>query len=171
MGDLSWYVPYFLSSPISFLFPFLFSSVGQGTVSTPRIRHPPQRIVVRRPPHGRAHRLCETRERRCHGVESSRRMAVYHYRVVSSRHPFARPTLPGVRTTIGWLRLPHPTACVLALTLVRRYPPPVDRCADLPGYRGFSMSSSTRPRTPGSTGAALIIIPPNTSQSTWFIGL
>jgi hypothetical protein len=54
----------------------------------------------------------------------------------------------------GWLRLPSTAAHVLALTLVHGCPPPTDRHLDLPGYRVLSMSGSTRPRTPGSTGAA-----------------
>jgi hypothetical protein len=54
----------------------------------------------------------------------------------------------------GWLRLTRTTASVLALTLVRGCPLPADRCADLPGYRVFSMSGSIRPRTPGSIRAA-----------------
>ncbi len=40
------------------------------------------------------------------------------------------------------------------LTLVRGCPLPADRCADLPGYRVFSMSGSIRSLTPGSIRAA-----------------
>ena len=57
-----------------------------------------------------------------------------HYRV---------PTLVWVAPTSM-----HPTR-VLALTLVHGCPPPTDQRLDLPGYRVFSMSGSTRPRTPG----------------------
>ena len=46
------------------------------------------------------------------------------------------------------------TARVLALRLVHGCPHPADRHLDLPGYRVFSLSGSTRPWTPGSTGAA-----------------
>ncbi len=54
----------------------------------------------------------------------------------------------------GWLRLPRIAARVLAFYTCSRVPAPADRCADLPGYRVLSMSDSTRPGTPGSTGAA-----------------
>ena len=68
--------------------------------------------------------------------------------------PLCSTRITGRHSSYGWLRLPHTTSCVLAFTLVRRCPPPADRCEDLPGYRMFSMSGSTRPRTPGSTRAA-----------------
>ncbi len=67
--------------------------------------------------------------------------------------------MTGRHSSYGWLRLPRITARVLAFTLVRGCPLPADRCADLPGYRVFSIpistrSGSTRPRTPGSIRAA-----------------
>lgn len=42
----------------------------------------------------------------------------------------------------------------LPFSLVHGCPPPADRDADLLGYRAFSMSGSTWPGTPGSTGTA-----------------
>ena len=49
-------------------------------------------------------------------------------------------------------RAPPPMS--LPFSLVHGCPPPVDRDADLLGYRVFSMSGSTWPRTPGSTDTA-----------------
>jgi hypothetical protein len=49
-------------------------------------------------------------------------------------------------------RAPPPMS--LPFSLVHGCPPPADRDADLLGYRVFSMSGSTWPRTPGSTGTA-----------------
>ena len=68
--------------------------------------------------------------------------------------PLCSARITGRHSSYGWLRLPRTTARVLAFTLVRGCPLPADRCADLPGYRVFSMSGSTRPRTPGSIRAA-----------------
>jgi hypothetical protein len=132
-------------------------AVEQGSescaLSTPHRRHPPQCRASRAPPQGQPRQLRETRERQCHG-QSSRCRAVFHSRVVSGRHPNARPRITRRHSSYGWLRLPRTTARVLAFTLVRGCPPPADRCADLPGYHVFSMSGSTRPRTPGSIRAA-----------------
>ena len=68
--------------------------------------------------------------------------------------PLCSTRITGRHSSYGWLRLPSTTARVLALTLVHGCPLPTDRCSDLPGYRVFSMSGSTRPRTPGSIRAA-----------------
>ena len=78
------------------------------------------------------------------------RAAIYQTPMATRK---AAPSITRLHGYYGWLRLPRTTACVLALTLVRRCPPPADRCADLPGYHALSMSGSTRPRTPGSTHA------------------
>jgi hypothetical protein len=100
-----------------------------------------------------ARHQCETLKFGCHGLKSSRRRAVCRSRVVSNRHPQCCARITGCQRSYGWLRLPSTTTRVLALTLVHGCPPPTDRRLDLPGYRVFSMSGSTRPRTPGSTGA------------------
>jgi len=68
--------------------------------------------------------------------------------------PLCSTRITGRQRSYGWLRLPSTAAHVLALTLVHGCPSPADRRLDLPGYRIFSMSGSTRPRTPGSTGTA-----------------
>ena len=84
-------------------------------------------------------------------AESSQSRAVYLSCVVSNRHPFAPPALPGINATMGGsdFRVSPPASSLF--TLVRRCPPPADRHADLLGYRVFVMSGSTRPGTPGST--------------------
>jgi hypothetical protein len=79
---------------------------------------------------------------------------VYQQHAVSNRHPFARPALPGVHARMGGSDFQAPPPVSSLLTLVHGCPPPTDRRLDLPGYRVFSMSGSTRPRTPGSTRAA-----------------
>ena len=72
----------------------------------------------------------------------------------SLRPPPLRSTrITGRPHYYGRLRLPRLSARVLAVTLVHGCPLPTDRCADLPGYRVFSMSGSIRPRTPGSIRA------------------
>jgi len=97
---------------------------------------------------------CETLKLGCHGLQSSRRRAVCRSRVISNRHPFARPALPGVNATMDGSDF-HASPPVFSLsTLVHGCPPPADRYMDLPGYHKFSMSGSTRPRTPGSTRVA-----------------
>ena len=68
--------------------------------------------------------------------------------------PLCSARITALQRSYGWLRLPSTAARVLALTLVHGCPLPTDRCSDLPGYHVFSMSGSTRPRTPGSIRAA-----------------
>ena len=79
---------------------------------------------------------------------------MYRPHVISNRHPFAPPALPGIDTTIGGsdFRILPPVS--LLFTLVHGCPPPADQDADLLGYRAFSLSDSTWPGTPGSTGTA-----------------
>jgi hypothetical protein len=88
-------------------------------------------------------------------VGSSRCRAVFRLRVLSSRHPFARPALPGVSAPMGGSDFQAPPPVSSLLTLVHGCPPPADRCLDLPGYRILSLSGSIRPQTPGSIRAAL----------------
>jgi len=87
-------------------------------------------------------------------TESSQCRAVFHPCVISGRHPFARPALPGVNARMDGsdFRAPPPVSSLF--TLVHGCPLPADRFTDLPGYHVLSMSGSTRPRTPGSTNAA-----------------
>lgn len=79
---------------------------------------------------------------------------MYHSGVVSNRHPFAPPALPGIHATLGGSdgRAPPPASSLL--TLVRGCPPPADRYSALLGYPVLAMSGSTGPRTPGSTRIA-----------------
>jgi hypothetical protein len=79
---------------------------------------------------------------------------VFHRRVISGRHPFARPALPGVNARMDGSDFQAPPPVSSLLTLVHGCPLPADRCSDLPGDHVLSMSGSTRPRTPGSTRAA-----------------
>jgi hypothetical protein len=79
---------------------------------------------------------------------------VFHPRVISGRHPFARPALPGVNARMDGSDFQAPPSVSSLFTLVHGCPLPADRCSDLPGYHVLSMSGSTRPRTPGSTRAA-----------------
>ena len=76
--------------------------------------------------------------------------------------PLCSVRITGRQRSYEWLRLPSTAARVLALTLVHGCPLPTDRCSDLPGYRAFSMSGSTRPRTPGSIRAAR-------QSATWIV--
>ena len=87
-------------------------------------------------------------------AESSQCRAVFHPRVISGRHPFARPALPGVIARMDGSDFHAPPPVSSLSTLVHGCPHPADRCVDLPGYHVFSMSGSTRPRTPGSTRTA-----------------
>ena len=87
-------------------------------------------------------------------TESSLCRAVYRPHVISNRHPQRFPRITGDRPYDGWLRLPHPAARVLAIFACSRVPPPADQDAGLLGYRAFSMSGSTWPRTPESIGTA-----------------
>jgi hypothetical protein len=79
---------------------------------------------------------------------------VYRPHVISNRHPFAPPALPGIDTTIDGSDFRAPPPMSSPFSLVHGCPPPADRDTDLLGYRAFSMSGSTWPRTPGSTGTA-----------------
>ena len=87
-------------------------------------------------------------------TESSLCRAVYRPHVISNRHPFAPPALPGIDTTMDGsdFRIPPPVS--LPFSLVHGCPHPADQDADLLGYRAFSMSGSTWPGTPGSTRIA-----------------
>jgi hypothetical protein len=87
-------------------------------------------------------------------TESSQCRAVYHPHAVSNRHPFAPPALPGIDTTIGGSDFRTPPPASSPFSLVHGCPHPADRDTDLLGYRAFSLSGSTWPRSPGSTGTA-----------------
>ncbi len=76
---------------------------------------------------------------------------MFPLRVISNRHPFAPPALPGLIATMDGSDFRMPPPATSLLTLVDGCPLPADRLADLLGYRLLSMSGSTRPRTPGST--------------------
>jgi hypothetical protein len=106
-------------------------------------------------PHPRfnARLLCETLKSCGHGLQSSQCRAVCPSRVISNRHPFAPPALPGIHATIGGSDFRTSPPMSSLFTLVHGCPLPADRCADLLGYRILALSGSTRPRTPGSTRA------------------
>jgi hypothetical protein len=87
-------------------------------------------------------------------AESSQCRAVFHPRVISGRHPFARPALPGVIARMDGSDFHAPPPVSSLSRLVHGCPHPADRYVDLPGYHVFSMSGSIRPRTPGSTRPA-----------------
>ena len=96
---------------------------------------------------------CETLQFGCHALSPLRVGGMCHCRVISDRHSFARPALPGViaHTSGSDFHAPPPASSLF--TLVRRCPLPADRCTDLPGYHVLSMSGSIPPRTPGSVHA------------------
>jgi|AVFP01.1.fsa_nt_gi hypothetical protein len=66
---------------------------------------------------GQQRQLRETRERQCHGLQSSRCRAVFHSHVISGRRPFARPALPGVTARMGGsdFHAPPPASSLLHL--------------------------------------------------------
>jgi hypothetical protein len=129
-------------------------SDGRKDPSTPGARFlgtPVAYVLAPRAPARRPSEACLTLLPR---TESSRCRAVYHPHAVSNRHPFAPPALPGIDTTIGGSDFRTPPPASSPFSLVHGCPHPADRDTDLLGYRAFSLSGSTWPRTPGSTGTA-----------------
>lgn len=66
-------------------------------------------------------------------TECSRRKAVCRSRVISNRHPFARPVLPGVNARLDGSDSRAQSHVVAFSTLDHGCPPPADQCANLPG--------------------------------------